>query len=209
MITALEAGALAGASQRPELAALLENAGRFQLVPAYLGQITIELQDLGRLHNMVAAGYHRQRGLGIRRDDALIARLITLESRFWGYVTSDTAPPADGSESADRALRTLYPGNGSTMDFSDDRQLSSTFADLVSLQVDIKAREGQAERMKQTLQQAMGDASYARFETGDVSFKRSHDSAGVDLKRLLADHPDLAQQYAMTKPGSRRFLIRM
>jgi putative phage-type endonuclease len=147
-------------------------------------------------------GVHR-----IERDDALIARLIPLEAQFWQYVTSDTPPPADGSESADRALRCLYPGNASMVDFTDDRRLSAAFADLVAVRADIDARVQQEATLKQTLQQAMGDASRAVFETGEVSFKRSKDSDGIDLKRLLADHPELEQQYATTKPGSRRFLV--
>jgi putative phage-type endonuclease len=147
-------------------------------------------------------GVHR-----IERDDALIARLIPLEAQFWQYVTSDTPPRADGSESADRALRCLYPGNTSTVDLTDDRRLSAAFADLVAVRADIEAREQQEAALKQTLQQAMGDASRAVFETGEISFKRSKGSDGVDLKRLLADHPELEQQYAITKPGSRRFLV--
>lgn len=143
----------------------------------------------------------------IHRDEDLIANLITLEALFWGYVTSDTPPPADGSESADRALRCLYPGHSGTIDFSEDRNLSFTFSDLVNLKADIKQREEQAELLKQTLQQAMGDAEVAQFETGRVSFKRSKDSISLDTERLVADHPDLASQYATTKPGSRRFRI--
>lgn len=143
----------------------------------------------------------------IIRDDGLIARLIALETRFWEYVTSDTPPPADGSESADRALRHLYPGNAGTVDFTDDRRLSTTFADLVAVRAEIELRMQQEAKLKQTILQAMGDASRAVFETGEVSFKRSRDSAGVDLKQLLADHPGLESQYATTKPGSRRFLI--
>lgn len=45
----------------------------------------------------------------IARDDVLIAQLIELEGQFWRYVETDTLPPGDGSESADRALRCLYP----------------------------------------------------------------------------------------------------
>ncbi len=45
----------------------------------------------------------------IERDDALIARLIELERKFWSYVESDTPPPADGSDSAAMALQCLYP----------------------------------------------------------------------------------------------------
>lgn len=143
----------------------------------------------------------------LERDDALIARLIELEARFWRYVESDTPPPADGSESADRALRHLYPGHGGTIDFTGDRQLSSVFADLVSVRADLDMREQQEVILKQTIQQAMGDASRAMFETGEVSFKRSRDGNGIDLKRLLTEHPSFAQQYAITKPGSRRFLV--
>ena len=53
----------------------------------------------------------------------------------------------------------------------------------------------------------MGDASVAQLDTGKITYKRSKDSVSIDLDRLLADHPDLAQQYATTKPGSRRFRI--
>lgn len=143
----------------------------------------------------------------IERDDALIGRLVELEARFWRFVESDTPPPADGSESADRALRHLYPGNGGTVDFTDDRSLSSAFADLVAARADIEARQTIEAQLKQTIAQAMGDATRALFETGEVSFKRSKDSSAVDLKRLLTDHPEYETQYATSRPGSRRFLI--
>ncbi|MFL9867279.1 YqaJ viral recombinase family protein [Paraburkholderia fungorum] len=143
----------------------------------------------------------------IERDDSLIRRLIELETRFWQFVESDKPPPADGSESADRALRHLHPGNGGAVDFTDDRHLSSVFADLVAVRAEIEARQAIEAQLKQTLQQAMGDAVRAVFETGSVSFRCSKDSSSVDLTRLLADRPELEQQYAIPKPGSRRFLV--
>ncbi|MFV8598100.1 YqaJ viral recombinase family protein [Ralstonia pseudosolanacearum] len=144
----------------------------------------------------------------IERDDDLIARLIPLEAQFWHYVETDTPPPGDGSESADRALRCLYPrDSGGTVDFSAHRQLSAVFADLVAVREQIEALEVAAAKLKQTLQYAMGDASRALFETGEVTFKRSKDGTTTDLERLLADHPDLAQQYAISKAGTRRFLM--
>ncbi|KDR32794.1 YqaJ viral recombinase family protein [Caballeronia zhejiangensis] len=143
----------------------------------------------------------------IERDDALIARLIELEAAFWRYVEADTPPPADGSESADRSLRCLYPGTGGTVDFTDDRRLSSAFADLVAVRAEIESRQSLEAQLKQIIQQSMGEADRAHFETGSVSFKRSRDGSGVDLKRLLADHPEVATRYAITKPGSRRFLV--
>ncbi|KVT93164.1 endonuclease [Burkholderia ubonensis] len=143
----------------------------------------------------------------IERDDALIGRLVELEARFWRFVETDTPPPADGSESADRALRHLYPGNGETVDFSDDHRLSSVFADLITVRAEIETRQQLEAQFKQAIQEAMGDANRAVFQTGSVSFKRSKDSSTVDLERLLADHPEFETQYARSKPGSRRFLV--
>jgi putative phage-type endonuclease len=143
----------------------------------------------------------------IERDDGLIARLIELEARFWKYVETDTPPPADGSESADRALRHLYPGYGGTIDFTGDVRLSSVFADLVAVRAEIESRQTIEAQLKQTIQHAMGEATRAMFETGEVSFKRSKDSSTVDLKRLLIDHPEFETRYALPKSGSRRFLV--
>ncbi|AXE91065.1 YqaJ viral recombinase family protein [Paraburkholderia terricola] len=143
----------------------------------------------------------------VERDDALIARLIELESDFWRHVETDTPPAADGSDSADRALRCLYPGTGGTVDFTNDRKLSAMFADLVAVRTDIESRQQVESQLRQTIVQAMGEADRAEFATGSVSYRRSRDSAAVDLKQLLADHPGLDSQYAVTKPGSRRFLV--
>lgn len=144
----------------------------------------------------------------IQRDDDLIARLIELERQFWHYVETDTQPPVDGSESSERALRYLYPKDaGQTLDFSQDTNMSAIFADLVNLRADIASREELEALLKQQIQQKMGDASTAIFETGRVSFKRSKDSQAIDLTALLIDQPDIPQRYPLIKPGSRRFLI--
>lgn len=143
----------------------------------------------------------------IERDEEVIARLMVLEARFWQYVTTDIEPPADGSESAGKALRQLYPGGGNTLDFCENRGLSDTFAELVALKDELEVRGKHAEQLKQTLQQAMGDAARAVFATGEVSFKRAQDGTSLDTKRLAQDHPDLVAQYSVPKPGARRFLI--
>ena len=143
----------------------------------------------------------------IERDEEVIARLMVLEARFWQYVTTDIEPPADGSESAGKALRQLYPGGGNTLDLCENRNLSDTFAELVALKDELEVRGKHAEQLKQTLQQAMGDAARAVFATGEVSFKRAQDGTTLDTKRLTQDHPELVARYSVTKPGARRFLI--
>ena len=180
-------------------------------VPEYVQlQVQHQLAVTGKLAADVAVllgGQHLEIHR-IERDETMIARLIQLEREFWRYVEADTPPPADGSDSAELALRCLYPQDtGSTVDFSQDRNLSATFADLVSVRQTLSGFEKLEASLKQSLQQAIGDASKALFETGSITWKKAKDGNGIDLASLLKDQPDLAQRYAVTKPGSRRFLI--
>jgi putative phage-type endonuclease len=144
----------------------------------------------------------------IKRDDVLIERLIQLEEVFWGYVQSDIAPPVDGSDSADQALRRLYPNDiGSTVDFSQDLEMSAAFSDLVAVRQTLDTQTKLEALLKQRIQQRMGDASKAVFETGDVTWRRSKDGVEFNLPQLLTDHPEYQEAYAIPKPGSRRFLV--
>jgi putative phage-type endonuclease len=146
----------------------------------------------------------------IERDETMIAQLIALEKRFWHFVETDTAPPADGSDSADLALRALWPrDNGKTADFTGDMEMSSAFSDLLALRqvlADALAREAQ---VKQRIQQRMGEATTARFDAGEVRWKRSKDSTAVDVDRLLVDQPEFASTYSVPRPGSRRFTVKV
>lgn len=143
----------------------------------------------------------------IERDEEVISRLVVLESQFWEYVVTDTPPPADGSESAARALRHLYQGNDTTLDFTGNAELGNTFDALADLDQEIAVKERDAERLKQAIQQAMGDASKAAFANGVVTFKRAKDGSRIDTKALTVAHPDIAARYTVTTPGSRRFLL--
>lgn len=143
----------------------------------------------------------------IVRNEDIIARLVVLESRFWEWVETDTQPPADGSESAAKALRHLYQGNDTSLDFTGDTGLSQVFDALAALRAELDAKGALAEELKQTLQQAMGDASKATFANGVVTYKRAKDGSSLDAKRLAAEHPALIAQYTVTRPGARRFVL--
>ena len=144
----------------------------------------------------------------IERDDALIAKLIELERQFWHYVLTDRPPPADGSDSAGKALQALYPrDSGNTLDFSEDLEMSSIFSDLVRVRANMDDYKSREDLLKQRIQQRMGDGSKALFETGSVSWKRSKDSVGLDVPTLLLNNPELLNEYPLTRSGSRRFLV--
>ena len=144
----------------------------------------------------------------IERDDFLIGRLMRLEQQFWHYVETDTPPPADGSASAELALRTLFPqDNGETLDFSQDCTLSAAFAELQAVREILVTHEQREAQLKQTLQQAMGDASKATFANGVVTFKRAKDGSRINTKLMALDYPDIAARYTESTAGSRRFLL--
>jgi predicted phage-related endonuclease len=143
----------------------------------------------------------------IGRDDEVIARLIVLETKFWECVQHDIEPAADGSESSARALRQIYLGNDTSLDFSQDEALCQTFRALAALKTERDEKEQLAEQLKQSIQQAMGDASRAIFAAGEVTYKRSKDGTALDTKQLAADHPDIAARYTVARPGSRRFVL--
>lgn len=143
----------------------------------------------------------------IERDEEVISRLIVLEARFWDFVTQDTPPPADGSESAAKALRSLYGGNDTSIDFTENMDLSAAFSGLISLRDEIAQMDKRAEQVRQTLEQSMGDASKAIFANGEITYRRSKNGTSVDLKRLAQEHPDLVAAFTVVRPGSRRFRI--
>jgi len=144
----------------------------------------------------------------IDRDETMTERLIELERQFWRFVELDQAPPADGSDSADMALRCLYPqDNGKTLDLRSNSEMSQAFSDLLAVRQLLTSQNQLESQLKQRIQQRLGDMTKALFETGEVTWKRSKDKTDLDIERLLKEQPDVLQRYCLTKPGSRRFLV--
>lgn len=146
----------------------------------------------------------------IVRDETMIAQLVELEQRFWRLVETDTPPPADGSDSAALALKALWPQDrGAVLDFRGDLEMSATFSDLVSLRELLSVTEQREAEVRQRIQQRVGDASIARFDAGEVRWKRSKDGSALDTERFQVDHPEIASRYRITRPGARRFTVKV
>ncbi len=94
----------------------------------------------------------------VERDEPMIARIIEAGERFWRCVTDESVPPPDGSESAGWALKRLFPdATEATIALDwECADLTLRYDDLVK-QVD--ALEVEKERIRQTVQLAMGAAS--------------------------------------------------
>ena len=85
--------------------------------------------------------------------------------------------------------------------------MSAAFSDLLVIRQVLATNTLFEAQIKQRIQQRMGEATKAMFETGDITWKRSKDAVSLDVSQLLKDQPALAQTYALTRPGSRRFLV--
>lgn len=182
-------------------------------VPEYVQlQVQHQLAVTGKAAADVAVllGGQELQVFRVERDEELIAQLIVLEREFWGYVERDQQPPADGSESADRALRALYPRDaGTTLDLRQDLVMGAVFSDLVAVREVLATHTTLEAQLKQSIQQRMGDASRAVFDGGEVSFKRSKDGSTLDTTRLAREQPEIVKAYTVPKPGSRRFLVQI
>ena len=66
LVLTLERTGLTRARQRPELAAFLQHAGRLELETTDLRQVSIKLQNLFGLHDLIARGDDGQRRLVVR-----------------------------------------------------------------------------------------------------------------------------------------------
>ena len=180
-------------------------------VPLYVTcQVQHQLAVTGKqlAHVCVLICGHESRVYEIKRDELIINQLIQQERRFWEYVQQDVPPPADGSESAAKALSQLYPtSQGEVIDYRDNDILNTWFNELTEQKKLIDHHQHRFDFLKQQIQQVMKTAELATFANGSVSWKKAKDSVSLDTKALLKDQPELLDQYPQVRQGSRRFLV--
>jgi putative phage-type endonuclease len=140
----------------------------------------------------VLTGGSQPRIYEITRDDNFIDDLVFLETEFWGWVTSGTRPPMDGSENARRVLGRLHPRNDGTLLSAND--------DLDRLALDWRAAKevvAQAEAEEDTLANAIraiiGDADGFEGSWGRITWKKNADSKRVDW-------PTVAHEVGLADP---------
>jgi putative phage-type endonuclease len=125
----------------------------------------------------------------IPRDDAFIANLAYLETEFWGWVTSGTRPPMDGSENARRTLSRLHPRNDGVL-IAPTPELDRVFFDWMAARVVKDQAEGEADTLANTLRALIGDADGIE---GRVTWRKAKDSVRVDW-------PTVAHEVGLSDP---------
>ena len=85
------------------------------------GQHACAVLGLKGVHFFPLIGGHEGRPIYVERNDELIENLMDGERQFWDLVQSATPPAIDGSDSTNRALKSMFmdPEADSTIDLSD------------------------------------------------------------------------------------------
>jgi predicted phage-related endonuclease len=108
------------------------------------------------------------------------------------------------------ALQWLFPrDNGLTVDLSESAEFNTLFTSLLAERQRKDDAEAREALIRQQIQNALGSATAALFQSGRVTWKKSKDRIAPDIDRLNAEHPTLLQQYTKPVPGSRRFVVQL
>lgn len=182
-------------------------------VPLYvICQVQHQLAVTGKqlAHVCVLICGHETRIYQIKRDDALIDKIIQAEQQFWQYVELDIPPPADYSQSCADAINFLYPKSKplTTIDFSQEQNKNDLFDKLVNAKNILEDAQKSFDMIKHEMQISMADNELAIFNKGSIYWKSTKDSTVLDTKALLKDKPNLINDYGTTRSGSRRFVIK-
>ena len=140
----------------------------------------------------------------IERDEAEIEALASAENEFWQYVTCNTAPPLDGTEATQDALKTILAD--STPGHSIDLTAVSHHLNLyLALKDQIKEYQDQLYEHQAHIMNFMQDAESGKFDKTTVTFK-SQTRQIFDRKAFEADNGKVPEIYFNTST-SRPFRV--
>ena len=114
----------------------------------------------------------------------------------------------DDISALERAIFVKTSDDGEALDLIEDTALNGDFSEMLDIRERLARLAEREARLKQRIQQRMGDAARAYFMDGQVSWKRSKDSTVLDTDALLKTQPTLLQQFPKHRAGSRRFLVK-
>lgn len=132
--------------------------------------------------DVVVLLHGRPKIIEVPYDPAFVDDLIFLCREFWGWVTSGTRPPMDGSENARRALSRMHPRNDGTL-IPPDATTDRVFFDWMAARVVKDLAEAEADTLANTLRALIGDADGIE---GRVTWKRNKDSTRTDWPSVAA-----------------------
>jgi putative phage-type endonuclease len=125
----------------------------------------------------------------VPRDDALIARIVSVCENFWEQVKSETLPLVDGTEKTTDALKKLYPlSSGETIMLPQEAiQWSNELAAAEEEEADIKTH---VRTLENKIKAALGNAEVGEMPDGSAPWtyktfpRRAYQVAATSYRKL-------------------------
>ena len=182
-----------------------EKSWDMEIPPMYYTQVQAQLAVTGWKWGVLAllVDGRNFKTFDIERDDKFIASLVAIVNSFWhDYVIPQLPPPAVVE---DYTRMASHEG----MIIEANEAVVAAHQQLVRVKADIKLLEENQEQLENTIKMALGTAETIMSGNKTLAtWKTAKASVAFDAKKFEADHPDMAAQYKITKPGSRRFLLK-
>lgn len=134
----------------------------------------------------------------VERDDALIADLCEIESRFWhDYVVTGTPPPVDGSSATTEALKAKFRRCDGTAVEVQKSKVDRLIVERETYRRQLADLAEQAERVDNELRNTLGEAE--RLTVDGVERVTWKANGTFSARSFAAAHPDLAVELTTTK----------
>jgi putative phage-type endonuclease len=143
----------------------------------------------------------------IRRNDDMIAELVKRAEAFWeNNVIPKVPPEVDASEAAKEMLHHFY--QKADLDLIESDEKIDRLASALERQRQFREIAESNERYIQNhIKAIIGDHEGVVGEWGMITWKKTRNRTEFNTKRFVSEHPDLAKQYTVTRPGHRVFRV--
>ena len=132
----------------------------------------------------------------IERDDTEIAALMEQEKNWWEeYILGDHVPDPDGSEEDGALIRERFPDSNGDEVFLD--ALAPSFEQMAELDNQIKELTARRDSCKQSIMQAMGEASVGSAAGWKATWYQQI-TTRLDSKSLKEKYPDIYRELMKT-----------
>jgi predicted phage-related endonuclease len=137
-------------------------------------------------------------------DDEELNALGDTAENFWGYVESDTPPPADSHPQTGEALFNLYPN--SRDDAIGIGAFERDLENYFRLKEQLKSLTQTVDGIENRIKAHLGECALGEGEKYKVSWKTQYRST-FDSKRFIAEHPDMDVSKYYKTSSSRPFKV--
>jgi putative phage-type endonuclease len=108
----------------------------------------------------------------VKRDDSLIADLVSIAHDFWKCVTDRTPPAADGSESTTNTLKQMFPIDEELPPVILTPEFLPMFAERAVLKERAKETKSRLDEIENQIKAAIGSAAAAACGQYEVTYKQ-------------------------------------